>query len=105
MPKTTRDLGLKTSIQTFYALARCTLMGNQPWPQLQNGIRERPISNSAGFHIKLYEDFAKFQKVSSKALPGLGRVRIRINEIAPIKEASVLVKGKINITHSPKCLI
>ena len=45
MPKTTRDLGLKASIQTFYAFVRCTLMGNQPWPQFQNGIRERPIKN------------------------------------------------------------
>ena len=37
------DLGLKTSIQTFDAFVRCTLMGNQPWPQFQNGIRERSI--------------------------------------------------------------
>ena len=43
MPKTTHDFGLKTSIQTFYAFVRCTLMGNQPWPQLHNGIRERSI--------------------------------------------------------------
>ena len=37
------DLGLKTSIQTFDAFVRCTLIGNQPWPQFQNGIRERSI--------------------------------------------------------------
>ena len=37
------DLGLKTSVQTFDAFVRCTLMGNQPWPQFQNGIRERSI--------------------------------------------------------------
>ena len=43
MPKTTHDLGLKTSIQTFDAFVRCTLMGNQPWPQFQSGIRERSI--------------------------------------------------------------
>ena len=43
MPKTTYDLGLKTSVQTFDAFVRCTLMGNQPWSQFQNGIRERPI--------------------------------------------------------------
>ena len=36
-------LGLKTSIQTFDAFVRCTLMGNQPWPQFQSGIRERSI--------------------------------------------------------------
>ena len=38
------DLGLKTSIQTFDAVVRCTLMGNQPWPQFQNRIRERSIT-------------------------------------------------------------
>ena len=43
MPKTTHDLGLKTSIQTFDAFVRCTLMGNQPWSQFQNGIREKSI--------------------------------------------------------------
>ena len=43
MPKTTHDLRLKTSIQTFDAFVRCTLMGNQPWSQFQNGIRERSI--------------------------------------------------------------
>ena len=37
------DLGLKTSFQNFDAFVRCTLMGNQPWPQFQNGIRERSI--------------------------------------------------------------
>ena len=37
------DLGLKTSIQTFDAFVRSTLMENQPWPQFQNGIRERSI--------------------------------------------------------------
>ena len=37
------DLGLKTSIQTCDAFVRCTLMGNQPWPQFQKGIRERTI--------------------------------------------------------------
>ena len=37
------DLGLKTSTQTFDAFVRCTLIGNQPWPQFQNGIRERSI--------------------------------------------------------------
>ena len=41
LPKTTHDLGLKTSIQTFDAFVRYTPMGNQPWPQFQNGIRER----------------------------------------------------------------
>ena len=34
---------IETSIQTFDALVRCTLMGNQPWPQFQSGIRERSI--------------------------------------------------------------
>ena len=34
------DSGLKASIQTFEAFVRCTLMGNQPWLQFQNGIRE-----------------------------------------------------------------
>ena len=43
MPKTMHDLGLKTSIKTFDAFIRCTLMGNQPWPQFQSGIRERSI--------------------------------------------------------------
>ena len=38
-------LGLKTSIQNFDAFVRCTLMGNQPWPQFQNGIRERSIKD------------------------------------------------------------
>ena len=38
------DLRLKTSIQTFVAFVRCTLMGNQPWPQFQNGIREWSIT-------------------------------------------------------------
>ena len=42
-PKTMHDLGLKVSIQTFDAFVRCMLMGNQPWPQFQNGIRERSI--------------------------------------------------------------
>ena len=37
------DLGLKTSIQTFNAFVRCALMGNQPWCQFQNEIRERSI--------------------------------------------------------------
>ena len=45
MSKTTHDLGLKTSVQTFDAFVRCTLMGNQPWPQFQNGIRERSIDH------------------------------------------------------------
>ena len=40
------DLGLKTSVQTFGAFVRFTLMGNQPWPQFQNGIRERSIGIS-----------------------------------------------------------
>ena len=40
---TTHDLELKTSTQTFDAFVRCMLMGNQPWPQFQNGIRERSI--------------------------------------------------------------
>ena len=39
----THDLKLKISIQTFDAFVRYTLMGNQPWPQFQNGIRERSI--------------------------------------------------------------
>ena len=53
MPKTTHDLGLKTSIQTFDTFVRCTLMGNQPWPQFQNGIRERSIMiNGLAFGIK-----------------------------------------------------
>ena len=43
LPKTTHYLGLKTFIQNFDAFVRCTLMGNQPWPQFQNGIRERSI--------------------------------------------------------------
>ena len=43
MPTTTHDLGLKTCIETVDAFVRCTLMGNQPWPQFQNGIRERSI--------------------------------------------------------------
>ena len=46
MPKTTHDLGLRTSIQNFNAFVRCTLMGNQPWPQFKNGIRERSIGNA-----------------------------------------------------------
>ena len=48
LPKATHDLGLKTSIQNFDAFIRCTLMGNQPWPQFQNGIRERSISKVIG---------------------------------------------------------
>ena len=35
------DLGLKTSVQTFNAFVRCTLMGNQPWPQFQNEIQKK----------------------------------------------------------------
>ena len=50
MSKTTHDLGLKTSIQTFDAFVRRTLMGNQPWPQLYNGIRERSIDLKTGFN-------------------------------------------------------
>ena len=37
------DLRLKTSIQPFDAFVRCMPMGNQPWPQFKNGIRERSI--------------------------------------------------------------
>ena len=44
LAKTTHDLGLKTSVQTFDAFVRCMQMGNQPWPQFQNGIRERSIA-------------------------------------------------------------
>ena len=43
LPKTTHDLGLKTSIQNFNSFVGCTLMENQPWPQFQNGIRERSV--------------------------------------------------------------
>ena len=43
LPKKTHDLGLKTSIQNFNTFVRCTLMGNQPWPQFQHGIRERSL--------------------------------------------------------------
>ena len=43
------DLGLKVSIQTFDAFVRCTLMGNQPWSQFQNGIWERSIK--LDFHL------------------------------------------------------
>ena len=43
------DLGLKTSIQTFDIFVRCTLMGNQPWPQFQNGIWERSCTFSISF--------------------------------------------------------
>ena len=46
--QTTHDLGLKTSIQNFDTFVRCTLMGNQPWPQFQNGIRERSIGKKSG---------------------------------------------------------
>ena len=48
---TTHDLGLKTSIQTFDAFVRCMLMGNQPWPQFKNGIRERSILLYHRIHI------------------------------------------------------
>ena len=48
------DLGLKTSIQTFDVFVRCTLMGNQPWPQFQNGIWERSCTFSISF-----QDFKK----------------------------------------------
>ena len=44
------DLGLKTNIQTFDAFVRCTLMGNQPWPQFQNGIRERSIAHDCDLY-------------------------------------------------------
>ena len=30
---------IENSIQTFDAFVRCTLIGNQPWPQFQTGIR------------------------------------------------------------------
>ena len=39
------DLGLKTSIQAFDAFVRYTLMGNQLWPQFQNGVRERSVDS------------------------------------------------------------
>ena len=48
------DLGLKTFIQTFDTFVTCRLMGNQPWPQFQNGIRERSIKISSAnllYHI------------------------------------------------------
>ena len=54
LPKSTRDLGLKTSIQTFDGFVRCTLMGNQPWPQFQNGIREKSIERTAKVYIMPY---------------------------------------------------
>ena len=73
MPKTTHDLGLKTSIQNFDTFVRCTLMGNQPWPQFQNGIRERSIKQAAQFHTstlrnsQLYmPNFAKLKKIIAR---------------------------------------
>ena len=53
MPKTTHDLGLKTSIQTFDAFVRCTLMRNQPWPHFQSGIRERSVK-AKGVRLQLH---------------------------------------------------
>ena len=46
------DLGLKTSIQNFDTFVRCTPMGNQPWPQFQNGIRERSIMKRSELQTK-----------------------------------------------------
>ena len=34
---------IENTIQTFDAFVRWTLMGNQPWPQFQSGIRERSV--------------------------------------------------------------
>ena len=48
------DLGLKTSFQTFDAFVRCTLMGNQTWPQFQNGIREWSIAILFVLYIYIY---------------------------------------------------
>ena len=55
MPKTTQDLGLKSSIHNFDAFVRCTLMGNHPWPQLQNGIRERSITCLATINALIFD--------------------------------------------------
>ena len=58
------DLGLKTSVQNFEAFVRCTLMGNQPWPQFQNGIRERSIVEDTMFPlIKLFGLMLSYCKV------------------------------------------
>ena len=38
------DLGMKSCIKNFDAFVTCPLMGNQPWPQFQNRIRERSIA-------------------------------------------------------------
>ena len=58
MLKTMHGLGLKTSVQNFDTFVGCMLMGNQPWPQFQNGIRERSIvqlqSNLSNGTDKLY---------------------------------------------------
>ena len=76
MPKPTHALGLKTSIQTFDAFVRCALMGNQPWPPFQNGIRERsvgsPLSNLCpfiGFGYHIYRSFTKSWKDSNVQIP------------------------------------
>ena len=66
MPKTTHDVGLKTSIQTFEVFVRCTLMGNQPWPQFQNGIRERSIDHVGKRYVK--ERFPEVYKFACKRL-------------------------------------
>ena len=53
-------LGLKTSIQTIDAFVRCMLMGNQPWPQFQNGIRERSINcHKANLNIDFQDEQIK----------------------------------------------
>ena len=91
MPKTTHDLELKTSIQTFDAFVRCTLMGNQPWSQFENGIRERSIALKMVKVSKL----AQRELIPHRSIVGLGAfiqkhvfVVLLIHNINPTAEKS-----------------
>ena len=75
MAQDKHDLGLKTSIQNVDAFVRSTPMGNQPWPQFQNGIRERSISSS----FSVIRDYFVESEITIDFLPSFFFPNLEVN--------------------------
>ena len=88
------DLGLKASIQTFDAFVRCTLMGNQPWPQFQNGIWERSIEL----------DFFHLIRISEMGVMNFADKVEDFNEVHFSKSVCKITELKSRIEHESQSL-
>ena len=53
----------------FPDFVRCTLMGNQPWPQFKNGIQERLMSLKKTFQITPPPPFVRCTLIGNQPWP------------------------------------